>query len=248
MNQSSGIPLKPLTRPRPQKETPVPAPAAAPAPPPPRRDWLPYLWRGKPLPALWTIASVLSVIVNAILIALLLGLGRQLFTLKGLVGDRLIGGLYGNFVKMDNAHIVTTITVSDTITVKDTIPVVFDLPLKQDTEVVLVRDTSVKNATIYLNGQAVPLDLVLKKGTALNISLDMSVPVNKKITVELNVPVNLKVPVDIPLNQTQLHEPFAGLRSVVEPYQSILAGLPSSWEQIKPCNLGTQWFCKWYFK
>jgi hypothetical protein len=31
------------------------------------------------------------------------------------------------------------------------------------------------------------------------------------------VPVNLIVPVDIALNQTELHDPFVGLRLVVEP-------------------------------
>jgi hypothetical protein len=169
------------------------------------------LWRGRVAPAFWTVASLLSIVVNIILIALLIGLGRELFTLKRLVSNQLIGGLYTNFRQMDDAHILTTITVSDTIQVKDSIPVVFNLPLKQNTVVTLVEDTPVNNATIYLNGQAVPLDLVLRKGTSLNISLDLVVPVNKTVPVTLNVPVRLKVPVDIPLNQTQLHQPFTGL-------------------------------------
>ncbi len=230
------------------------------------------LHRNKIGPAFWTITGVISLAVNLILFALLLSLGRDLFTLKGMVSDQVIGGLYTNFVKMDDAHIRTTILVSDTLQVKDaiqvsdtiqvndTIPVVFDLPLKKDTKVKLTKDTSVQNTTIYLNGTSVPLDLVLPKGTELSINLNMTVPVNQqvpitlKVPVNLNVPVNLSVPVrmnvpvDIPLNQTQLHEPFVGLQQVVEPYYGLLSGLPASSQQLPQCGKLTGWLCNWYFQ
>jgi hypothetical protein len=168
----------------------------------------------------------------------------------------LLGGLYANFVKMDEAHILTQIQVNDTIRVKDTIqvddtiPVVFDLPLAQNTQVVLTQDTPIKNATIYLNGIAVPLDLVLRQGTPLNISLNLTVPVSQtlpvklSVPVDLTVPVNLTVPVDIPLDQTQLHAPFVGLREVVAPYQGMLADLPSSWDETPLCAPWVDWVCK----
>lgn len=237
MLPSSEKPLEPLRRPAPRETAPPSQPIS----------WRKYLQTMKILPAFWTITGALSLIVNIILIAALIALGRQLFNLKYLVGDQLIGGLYGNFVKMDEAHIMTTILVSDTIQVNDTIPVVFNLPLKRNTEVTLVEDTSVKNATIYLNGQAVPLDLVLRKGTKLNISLDLTVPVDQRVPVVLNVPVQLRVPVDIPLDQTQLHEPFVGLQNVVEPYQGLLVKLPPSWEELGLCKIGTHGLCKWFF-
>jgi hypothetical protein len=101
----------------------------------------------------------------------------------------------------------------------------------------------VKNATIYLNGAAVPLDLVLKEGTELNIRLDMTIPVSQTIPVELSVPVNLTVPVDIPLNQTELHEPFLGLRNVVAPYNELLTPLPDSWQETPLCGRWTGWLC-----
>jgi hypothetical protein len=198
-----------------------------------QRAWAasrPFLWRGRVGPAFWTVASSLSLVVNIILIVILILLGRQLFVQKKtVVSDQLIGGLYDNFVLMDQAHIQTTITVSDTIQVIDTIPVVFDLPLDQKTVVVLTKDTPVKNATIYLNNTAVPLDLILREGTELSIQLDMTVPVEQTIPVVLNVPINLQVPVDIPLDQTQLHQPFVGLQQVVAPYRQLLGDLPDSW-------------------
>jgi hypothetical protein len=207
-----------------------------------------WLWRGKVGPAFWTVASLLSLAVNVILIAVLLGLGRQLFTLKHLVGDALIGGLHTNFVKMDSAHIRTTITVSDTIQVVDTIPVVFDLPLNTRTTVTLVEDTPIDNVTIYLNNSPVTLPLVLPQGTPLKIKLNLSVPVNQTVPVKLNVPVLLTVPVDIPLDQTELHQPFVGLRQVVEPYQALLSDLPGTWQEAPFCGKLGNWLCGWMFQ
>jgi len=202
------------------------------------------LWRGKIGPAFWNIASLASLSVNIFLFIILILLGRELFTLKNLVEKQLVGGLYTNFVKMDQSHIVTTIQVKDTIKVVDTIPVVFDLPLHQETTVVLTKDTPVKKATIYLNGAAVPLDIILRKGTPLNIALDLVVPVNQTIPVELNVPVDLSVPVDISLAQTDLHQPFTGLQAVVAPYNTILQELPDSWKDTPLCGPFSGWMCK----
>ena len=203
----------------------------------PRREvWprvRPFLWRGRLGPAFWTVASTLSLVVNIILIVILILLGRQLFFLKkDVVSNQLINGLYDNFVLMDQAHIKTTITVSDTIQVKDTIPVVFDLPLSQKTVVVLTEKTPIKGATIYLNGQAVPLDLDLPSGTKLGIQLNLTVPVNQTVPVTLNVPVNLTVPVDIPLDQTELHKPFVGLQQVLAPFRNLLADVPDTWSSV----------------
>lgn len=193
----------------------------------------PYLWRGRIGPAFWTVASVLSLVVNIVLIVVLILLGRQLFFLKEtVVTDKLVNGLYDNFVLMDQAHIRTTITVSDTIQVQDTIPVVFDLLLAQKTEVTLTKSTPIQGATIYLNGVAVPLDLDLPPGTKLGINLDLVVPVNQVVPVVLNVPVNLQVPVDIALNQTELHEPFVGLQEVLAPFRNLLADVPDAWSDV----------------
>lgn len=207
----------------------------------------PIFWQGRIMPAFWTVASVLSLVVNIILIVVLVILGRMLFEIKYLVNDGLISGLYQNFVLMDQAHIQTTIIVEDTILVEDTIPVVFDLPLNQKTEVVLTENISVPNTLVYLNGMAVPTTVVLPAGTPLSIQLDLVVPVNQTIPVVLNVPVKLKVPVDIPLESTQLHQPFTGLQEVVSPYHKMLSDLPDAWEDTPVCGPMTLWLCRWLF-
>jgi hypothetical protein len=209
-----------------------------------RRGWL---WQGKIGPAFWTVTGILSLGVNIVLLAVLIALGRQLFTIKNVVSDPLILGLHSNFIKMDSAHILTSVIVSDTIKVQDTIPVVFDLPLKENTTVVLIDDTPIAKTTVYLNGVGVPTNIVLPKGTPLKIALDLVVPVKQQVPVTLNVPVKLNVPVDIPLEQTELHEPFIGLRQVVEPYQIISSQLPASPEDVPNCGKWTNWFCELFF-
>jgi hypothetical protein len=223
------------SKPLPDAELPAPAEES----PEPRR----FLWQGKVGPAFWTVASILSLVVNLILIVILLLLASQLFQIKKLVGVQLVGGLYNNFVRMDEASIVTTIMVSDTIRVEDTMPVVFNLPLKQETEVVLTKDTYINKATVFLNNTAVPTDIILRQGTRLNILLDINVPVNQTIPVVLNVPVQLEVPVNIPLNQTELHQPFVGLQEVVSPYKTLMDKLPNSWSDIL-CGPLPDWMCK----
>ena len=59
--------------------------------------------------------------------------------------------------------------------------------------------------------------IVLPQGTLLPINIEnLAVPVNQSVKAVLDVPV------DIPLKQTQLHEPFVGLQQVVEPWYCLV--------------------------
>lgn len=191
-----------------------------------------FFWQGGQFkPAFWTTASIFSLITNVILVVVVIVLVNYLFILKDLVGNKLIGGLYDNFVKMDQAHIITDIQVETTI------PVKFDLPLAQGTTVTLLEDTPISGATIYLNGSPVALDINLPKGAELGINLDLVVPVDAEI------PVSIPVHVDIPLEDTELHEPFTGLQQVVKPYNEMLQPLPNSWNEAPFCGRFTGWMC-----
>ena len=229
MNTSSAA-LEPVSEP------------VSPKSPPERSAKSRFLWQGQVLPAFWTTASLLSIVINIVLIIVVIILASELFNIKKLVQVQLVDGLYQNFVKMDEAHIVTTILVSDTIKLHDSIPVVFDLPLKQGTEITLTKDTPIKKASVILNGQPVPTDIILQEGTRMSIALDLVVPVNQQVPVDLSVPVKLMVPVDIPLANTELHEPFAGLQDVVAPYKKVLDGLPDSWGGLL-CIPFKGWLC-----
>ena len=68
----------------------------------------PHIDRSKIKPAFWMVSSILSLVVNIILIAVILLLGRELFTLKNILSANLIEPLYTNFKLMDEAHIRMT--------------------------------------------------------------------------------------------------------------------------------------------
>jgi hypothetical protein len=177
------------------------------------------------LPAFWTITSLVSLMVNVVLIVALILLANLLFTLKSVVETQLIGGLASNFQLMDQAQISTTVNVSANV------PAKFNLPLETDTTVTLVKDTEIQGASVSLHTGGLTItnaqtNIVLPTGTILPIHLSLVVPVDQQI------PVNLVVPVNIPLNQTQLHQPFVGLQNVVQPYQELLNGIPNNWEAI----------------
>lgn len=175
-------------------------------------------------PRFWTVTAVFSLVVNLLLVIVVVVLLTQIFAIKTALQEGLIDPLYENFVRMDEARIETTVTVDTQV------PARFDLPLDTDTTVRLSQDTPIDNAYVDINTGALslsaPADILLPAGTNLPIHLNLSVPVDQQIPVSLNVPVN------IPLSQTELHQPFVGLRDTVAPYRDMLSKLPSSWQEL----------------
>ena len=189
-------------------------------------------------PAFWTVSSVISIVVNLFLIAVVIILARQLFSLKQLISDQLIGGLSKNFELMDQASIHTTIPIDTTV------PAKFNLTLDKDTVVVLTKNTPIQHANVSLSTGGLtinnaPTNITLPAGTILPIHLKMVIPVNQKIPVKLNVEVN------IPLNQTDLHIPFVGLQNVLKPYSNLLNQTPNSWHEAL-CSPPDGIICQWW--
>lgn len=176
-------------------------------------------WRFKFLPAFWTIASVMSITVNIVLIVILLIVLQMLGAIQLTANDQitgLLGGLYGNFVKMDEANIKTNIHVEKEI------PVQFTLNVSGPTTVRLTSDATIEGALVTvqtggLNIVNARATIVLPVGTPLPINIEnLVVPVDQKVLAALDVPV------DIPLDQTELHEPFTGLQQVVKPWYCLV--------------------------
>jgi hypothetical protein len=218
-------------RSRPVSTPPTP-PTVYPAPAPePRR------WRFKFLPAFWTIASILSLTVNIILIIALLIAYQMLDRILGLqtygVGQAsgLLGGLYTNFVKMDQATIATTIPVDAVI------PLNIEVPVQKTTQITLADTAVIPNAHVRINTGELSINanavVTLPAGTPLTVSLDFP------LTVQNSIPIHLDVPVNIPLNQTELHEPFVGLQQVVRPWYCLIE--PNALlEGVQVCSQETQ--------
>ena len=231
--QEGGNPLDRLPRAAPPAKPSAPA-AASPSEKkaPPREKKAFFRWN-KVLPAFWTIASLISMTINIVLLVVVILLVQNRQALKPLTdiamdtGKGLLSGLYSNFEKMDAAHIKTNIPVDSEI------PVQFDLALNQETTVVLSQEVVIRNAHVnistgLLNINA-PATVTLPAGTSLPIILNLTVP------VDTSVPVHLDVPVDIALNQTDLHEPFVGLQEVLKPLYCLVDPHAVSLQQLPIC-------------
>jgi hypothetical protein len=175
--------------------------------------------RFKFMPAFWTIASLMSITVNIILIVILLILFQMLGGIQSTADDKvsgLLGGLYNNFVKMDQANIRTSIHVEKEI------PVQFSLNVSGPTNVTLSQSVTINGALVTvqtggLNIVNARATIVLPQDTMLPIYIqNLAVPVDQKVLAVLDVPV------DIPLAQTDLHEPFVGLQQVVKPWYCLV--------------------------
>jgi len=186
-------------------------PISSPPEPEPKRS------RYKFMPAFWTIASVISLTVNIVLIIILLIMFQMLGAIQNTADEKvsgLLGGLYTNFVKMDQA------TISSNIPVDATIPLNIVVPVQATTRITLAESVVIPNAHVRINTGGLSIDadavVTLPANTPLTVNLDFP------LTVQNSIPIHLDVPVNIPLNQTQLHEPFVGLQQVVEPWYCLV--------------------------
>lgn len=167
--------------------------------------------------AAWDISAVLSLLLNAVLLTVVLLLAAQVKSLKNTVNG-LLGGLYDNFVRMDNAVISTTININQM-----PIPLNFTLPVEQEeVYVTLTRDVTIRNALVGV--LSLPTSVTLPRGTVLPVSLRMDVPVKTVVLVDLRVPVNIKLAEANPPdpNAASLHQAFLGLQDTIGPFYCLL--------------------------
>ncbi len=205
-------------------------------------------YQGKYLPAFWTVACIVSLLVNAVLIAVLISFGHNFFNMKSAVAHGLVNGTSDNLALMDKAHIITSVSVQTKIQVQDDLPVAFSLPISQSTVLTLAEDTRISGAYIYLNNTPVLTDLTLPAQTPIRVNLDMNVPVDVTVPMSTTVPLSLQVPVDIPVDQTDLHQSIVGLQGVIEPYKTLLESSYNSPADFPICNYWwSGWMCSVFF-
>jgi hypothetical protein len=206
------------------KTVPIQAPPASVPQPPAVKP------RSHFLPAFWTIASILSMTVNIILLVALVFILYGLGGLNlGQMGTGLLGGLYTNFERMDAAHIKTVIPIQ-----KD-IPVSLNVCIQTGTNVVLNQDTTIDNAKVTvqtggLNIQNASTIIILPAKTNLPVNLDLCVPVNTTVKVAMNVNV------DIPLASTDLHPAILGLENTIKPWYCLVNADAVSIHNVPVCR------------
>ena len=181
-------------------------------------------------PAFWTVTGCLSLVVNSVLIAILLAVLPLLSSLQFnpmSIGSDLLGGLYSNFEKMDQATIKTDISVVDTV------PLNISVPVQTTTQITLAEAAVIPNARVVINTGSVNINsnasVTLPAGTPLTVNLNFALPVQDSI------PINLAVPVEIPMSSTELHEPFVGLQDVVRPLYCLVEPNATSLDEQPIC-------------
>jgi hypothetical protein len=170
----------------------------------------PRLSRDGILPIFWTLASIISLTMNVVLLIVLVSLLQGLSGVDALgMGTGLLSGLYSNFERMDQAHIRTNIPVQTDI------PLTMSIPVQTTTGITLAQDAVIRNAHVKISTATFnidsPADVTLPAGTPLVVILDFTVP------VQTQVPVILNVPVDIPIQATELHPAILGLQDTIKP-------------------------------
>jgi hypothetical protein len=190
-----------------------------------------YTIRNRFLPAFWTVASIISMFVNVVLIAILLIALRMLGTIQLTADDQfsgMLGGLYHNFVRMDNASIIKDVPVNANIPLNLMVPVQTTTRIRLSEDVIIPAHVVINTGGVDIDADATvtlyadsnlrsnPPPQIPNGPTTLPVTLDFP------LTVQNTIPVSLNVPVNIPLSQTQLHEPFVGLQEVVRPYYCLV--------------------------
>jgi hypothetical protein len=95
------------------------------------------------------------------------------------------------------------------------IPLDITVPVQTTTQITLSETVNIPNAQVVINTGGLNINstarVTLPAGTPLTVNLNFDLPVQDTIPVHLDVPVN------IPMADTELHEPFVGLQDVVRP-------------------------------
>ena len=164
-------------------------------------------------------AIIFSFIVNIILVlVLLISPFPALVIVNGFV-EPLLGDLDNAFAALGDTKIETNVDLQQPLDIQ------FDLPLEQDTNVVLTEPVPLQaNATFFLPGGGGAINgtvsLSLPEGMELPVSLSLLVP------VETTIPVTMDVPVEIQLDEAGMGPAIEQLRGVFEPLNEMLDQLP----------------------
>jgi len=207
---------------RPEPEQMTPQPEAK-----PKRRVIPRLWN-----AFKNIAILFSFLVNIVLVvvvAILVLQADSIFSLKTEVAEPLLADLDQAFEALGET------TIQSTIYITDTIPVVFDIPLKQNTDVILTQPVPLAMPAQFLlpgGGGAINGTVImsLPLGQALPVTLEISVPVST------TVPIIMEVPVTIELSEAGMGPAIEQLRAVLRPVAGFVQSLPDTPEELLQPN------------
>ena len=174
-------------------------------------------------------AILFSFVVNIVLIIILLLSPNPLFMTKSEIAEPLLLDLDSAFAALGETTIRTTVQINHML------PISFDLPLQEQTAVILNEAVPLSvPATFHLpsGGGSINgvVSLELPSGKALPVTLDFVVP------VESSIPVEFSVPVEIALYDAGMGPAIEELRSVFQPLTKFVQDLPDSPQEVLQPN------------
>jgi len=176
-----------------------------------------------------TFAILFSFVVNFVLIIIVLLSPEPIFSTKSEIAEPLLLDLDSAFAALGDTTIQTTVQINHML------PISFDLPLQQQTSVILNEAVPLQvPATFYLpsGGGSINgvVSLALPSGQALPVTLDLTIP------VESTIPVVFSLPVEIELYDAGMGPAIDQLRSVFAPITSFVQELPDSPQEVLQPN------------
>lgn len=185
---------------------------------------IPQVTLGKPGENFWRSLTVVSVVLNLILIFVLIALGNSLIGFASAFDSSIIDDVAKAMSFEEGA------TLSTTIRVQDQVPVTLEIPLNRNTVAILSEPARIEGASISIRSATLSIDapasLTLPVGAELPVALDLSV------TVDTVVPIDLTFPVEFPIAESEVGDSISAMQGLIEPYRSIISELPACWQML----------------
>jgi hypothetical protein len=185
---------------------------------------LPSIKIGKPGEDFWKTITIVSIVLNLVLLFAMITLGSSIFKLKSAFDD-------AGFEEAAKAMTFEEgATLSTSIQVQDQVPVTLEVPLQRNTVVTLSEPASIDGMSISIRSATLSIDapasMTFPVGAELPLALDFSV------TVDTVVPIDITVPVEFPIAESEVGKSLSAMQGLLDPYRAISAELPGCWQML----------------
>ncbi|MEE9507717.1 MAG: hypothetical protein V3V44_00380 [Anaerolineales bacterium] len=185
---------------------------------------IPQITLGKPGENFWRSLTVVSVVLNLILIFVLIALGNSLIGFASAFDTSVIDEVAKAMSFEEGA------TLSTSIRVQDQVPVTLEVPLNRNTVATLSEPARFDGASISIRSATLSIDapatLTLPAGAELPLALDLSV------TVDTVIPIDITVPVEFPIAESEVGDSISAMQGLIEPYRAIVSEMPACWQML----------------
>jgi hypothetical protein len=185
---------------------------------------LPQINLRKPGDNFWKSLTVVSVVLNLVLVFALIAMGNSFFEVRSIL-FKFVSDSAAKAVEIGEGA-----SLSTSVHIQDQVPLTVEVPLKRNTIVTLSEPAQIDGTSISIRSATLSIDapasLTLPVGAELPLALDTSV------TVDTIIPLDLTVPVEFPLAGSAIGDSLNAMQGLFEPYQPVVSELPGCWQML----------------